>query len=64
MKAMRTDQVAREALERLRRLCTEATPGMYELVRHASVQAPSAASDPGARPVEPGACLHGHWRDR
>jgi len=41
VQAMREDAVSQEALERLRALCDEATPGPYEVVRHVQVAGPN-----------------------
>lgn len=34
VRAMRSDPAAQQAMERVRRLCEQATPGLYRLVRH------------------------------
>src|SRR5438105_1562249 len=38
VQAMRADPLSQVALDRLRRLCVEATPGSFEIVRHIQVR--------------------------
>lgn len=47
VEAMRANDAAIAALERLRSLCVEAAPGAYELVRHVDLHGSSTAPDSG-----------------
>lgn len=51
--AMRVDPVASAAIERVRSLCVEATPGAYRLVRHVGVHASAEEAGPEPTPPSP-----------